>query len=107
QRQPFRDVPSRWRDEILAQCSFAADAQIGNAFKRSAGWRGWVWPSPLAWGVLAAIWIICLTIDGADAPHATEPSAFTIRNTPSPNSATALFVFGPSRDFDTLWPGNL
>lgn len=29
-------------------------------------WRDWFWPSPLAWGAIAAVWLVAL---------ATEPSA--------------------------------
>ena len=29
-------------------------------------WRDWFWPSPLAWGAIAAVWLVA---------RATEPSA--------------------------------
>ncbi len=29
-------------------------------------WRDWFWPSPVAWGAIAAVWLVAL---------ATEPSA--------------------------------
>lgn len=34
-------------------------------------WRDWFWPSPLAWGAIAAVWLVAL---------ATEPSAPSAEN---------------------------
>jgi len=45
--QPFRPVPSSWRREILNATPVPP-----------AAWREWLWPSPVAWGALAAAWVL-------------------------------------------------
>lgn len=42
-----RPLPPAWRREILAACEKPVAAR----------WRDWLWPSPIAWGALAAIWV--------------------------------------------------
>ena len=37
-------------------------------------WRDWLWPSPLAWGALAAIWVVVLARESSSAPR-VEPFA--------------------------------
>ena len=32
-------------------------------------WRDWLWPSPLAWGALAAIWVIVLARESSSSPR--------------------------------------
>lgn len=55
QRQPFRRVPAAWRREILN----AAPAP---------SWREWLWPSPVAWGAVAAAWVLIVALQLA-MPH--------------------------------------
>jgi hypothetical protein len=68
QRQPLRPVPAEWREEILAQASRASRVE------RRAQKRPWpsslvsrlstiLWPHPVAWAGLAAIWIFVFTVD--------------------------------------------
>jgi hypothetical protein len=56
--QPFRTPPAELRRTVLAACEPAP----------RAAWREWLWPSPTAWGALAAVWLLCLAADVADAP---------------------------------------
>ena len=51
----FREPPQDIRRQVLA------------ATPRWT-WRDWLWPSPLAWGAIAAVWLVAL---------ATEPSALS------------------------------
>lgn len=41
-------------------------------------WRDWLWPSPLAWGALAALWVIAFVCEPPSSPRAerfaTAPS---------------------------------
>ena len=37
-------------------------------------WRDWLWPSPLAWGALAAVWVVVLARESA-SPARLEPFA--------------------------------
>ncbi len=76
QRQPLRQVPAEWRGEILA----AADVSrrtipaVGRAFTSAATNQSWLstlnaqlstilWPHPVAWAGLAAVWILILAVD--------------------------------------------
>jgi len=56
--QPLRAVPPEWRGEILA-----AAAKGGRKETTVSGWRGWLWPSPYAWGALAAVWVVILGLN--------------------------------------------
>jgi hypothetical protein len=66
QRQPLRQVPGEWREEILA----AAEVQLPGALKRSEGGSTFIaqlstilWPHPKAWAGLAAVWILILAVN--------------------------------------------
>jgi hypothetical protein len=66
QRQPLRQIPGEWREEILV----AAEVQLLGAPKRSEGGSTLVsrlssllWPHPAAWAGLAAVWILILAVD--------------------------------------------
>jgi len=63
--QPLRHVPPEWRAEILA----SAPAPC------SADWRGWLWPSPYAWGALAAVWLVIVGLSVAAHPGINGPMA--------------------------------
>ena len=84
QRQPLREIPPAWREEILA----VAEASRLSAPARESTFaallrlrlRELFWPAPQAWAALAAVWLVIL-----GAHFATrEPSLgeFTRRTTP-------------------------
>lgn len=68
-RQTLRPAPDNWREEILlaarqaqplvARVSKSADHPIGRPPLRSMAQRltSLLWPHPVAWGALAAVWI--------------------------------------------------
>jgi len=75
QRQPLRQVPAEWREEILA--AVAADVnrrqEVSREFTFAATRRSWLstlnsqlstilWPHPQAWAGLAAVWILILAV---------------------------------------------
>ena len=64
--QSLRDVPSAWRAEILASASAVGQEPVAGA----KGWRGWLWPSPYAWGGLAAVWLVIIGLNAAAQPGA-------------------------------------
>jgi len=79
QRQPLRQIPTGWREEILA----AADVnrrqiinreEVGRGFTSAATRRSSLsslrsqlsaifWPHPAAWAGLAAVWMVILTVN--------------------------------------------
>jgi len=66
QRQPLREMPSAWREEILSaahktESSHHRSPERLAAQKRGeGGWRARFWPHPTAWGALAAVWLVIL-----------------------------------------------
>lgn len=72
-RQPLRRPPPEWRGEILAVASRARprareSAAMGALSSLYSRLSSVLWPSPVAWGGLAAIWLVLLTF------HATSPA---------------------------------
>jgi hypothetical protein len=72
QGQPMRELPSEWRNEILAIAQQAADPQHAARNTRSVSHflstinhqlSTFLWPSPKAWAGLAAVWIAILAIN--------------------------------------------
>jgi hypothetical protein len=51
-------------------------------------WRDWLWPSPLAWGALAAIWVVVFARDFASSRGVpSEPAAIA----PAPSQTRSPF----------------
>jgi len=69
-QQPFRPVPTEWREEILA-ATRAVRAFRHSSLDTHHSWPStlvarlstFFWPSPVAWAGLAAIWILILAVD--------------------------------------------
>jgi hypothetical protein len=72
QRQPLRQVPAEWREEILVAADVnrrqATSCEVGRGFTSTAPRRSLLstlnsqlstllWPHPTAWAGLAAVWI--------------------------------------------------
>ena len=72
--QPPRPIPSAWRAGILRQATVAGSTAAPEAKGRSlAWWRAWLWPNPVAWGGLAAAWLLILGLGWlTDAPAGSE-----------------------------------
>jgi hypothetical protein len=67
-RQPLRQVPAEWREEILSAASKVGTARRavrGRAARASLpNWLSTLlWPNPQAWAGLAAIWILIFAMD--------------------------------------------
>lgn len=67
QRMPLKQPPGEWREEILAAAStVAADVNQRTSsvreLKFAATWqqrlRDLFWPHPVAWGAMAAVWLV-------------------------------------------------
>jgi hypothetical protein len=67
-RQPLRQVPAAWREEILAvavrHSSYSCGEIRSSSFFAILNRRlvSWFWPHPAAWGGLAAIWIFIFAV---------------------------------------------
>ena len=60
-QQPMREVPAAWREEILSAARTAqapAPSRPSTLDPRPVWWRELFWPNPVAWGALAAIWLV-------------------------------------------------
>ena len=95
QRQPLRQIPDEWREEILRQGRRAAVHEIGDADTASLPTLKWrttlanlFWPHPKAWAGLAAVWILIFAVDFSirdKTPVVAEKSA-----PPSPEMVAEL-----------------
>jgi hypothetical protein len=91
--QALRQPPAEWKSEILAA---AARAQVCSAVSpESRNEDGFyarlaaiLWPSPVAWGALAAVWL-ALAVFKVAAPGTPPATA----NSSSSNSAFLFYAF--------------
>lgn len=68
QRQPLREMPAKWRGEILSAARHAmAPAPRSWASSFRAQISALLWPCPQAWAGLAAIWLGILVVNFATA----------------------------------------
>jgi hypothetical protein len=93
QRQPLRQIPDEWREEILV----AADVNRRNlpvreftfaatTFRRLLSIR--LWPCPRAWAALAAVWVVILAVN---LSLRDNPGTFVANSAPpSPQVLAAL-----------------
>ena len=90
-QQPFRTLPVDWRADVLGIPANVVAVP-------SASWRDWFWPSPRAWGALAALWLLLATLQLGSRP--TSPTA---KQAPEPAPAVqtspTLLSFHNAREF--------
>lgn len=75
-RQPWRPVPPAWRSEILTP--------VKSAPARSSLWREFLWPTPWAWGALAAVWILVVGFSSAAEQTARRGVSLARRDSTPP-----------------------
>ncbi len=76
-RQPIRPLPAAWKAEILAAARRAGDPPAVRRSSLGAVLRDWLWPHPVAWGGLAAAWVLIFGLNLAangDAPLVAWPA---------------------------------
>lgn len=93
-QQGFRMPPSEWREEILGPATKVV------AF-RSWTWRDWFWPSPQAWGALAALWIVFAILGQREpADVVPMPAQATIVAGEQGSRAVTLLSFHDPREIN-------
>jgi len=100
QRQPLREVPAAWREEVLeaarrASASRASRLELSQA---CPWWREWLWPCPQAWAGLAALWIIILGLNAA----APAGPGLTAKQSAAPSSETEPTLAAQRRELARL-----
>jgi hypothetical protein len=69
-QQPFRSLPTEWREDILRATRTGLSSQPSTInHQPQLRWRDWLWPSPVAWAGLAAAWVAIIALNlAAGAP---------------------------------------
>lgn len=66
-RQPLRQVPSEWREEILVAAGMSrrkeSVRELTFAAVLKTRLRELLWPNPRAWAGLAAIWVVIVAVN--------------------------------------------
>ena len=82
-RQPLRPIPPGWRNQILPA--------------RESRWREWLWPSPVAWATLVAVWVVIIGLQLACRPSPTAGSTATGNSAAWANRQQLLHEFTGGR----------
>ncbi len=83
QRVPPRQVPGRWREEILG--AVAEITRVSPVPRPGIGdlLRAWLWPNPQAWAGLGAAWVLILGLTlASEEPAPTETARQLARPSP-------------------------
>ena len=87
-QQAFRQPPAELR---AALCEDAENGIVPPSWT----WRDWFWPSPAAWGALAALWVAFAAVSFSDSPTASSASNLAQQ----PLTTTTLLSYHTPRDF--------
>jgi len=89
-RQKLRPVPAAWREEILTAAREAAKTETQPPAGNDSFIQYWkhrlsnlLWPHPVAWGGLAATWLVIFALNIASSDPA-EPRMARDTSPPSP-----------------------
>src|ERR1017187_1196065 len=100
QRQPVRQIPGEWREQILTAARLASPAQHASRITHHAPpspsllstihhqLSALLWPHPVAWAGLAAVWVVILGVN-----LTTQNTSTVIATQPSPASPQVFMVF--------------
>jgi hypothetical protein len=88
-RQPLRPAPPGWRDGILAAARGASSVKksqsvAGSSFLSVLNQRlaSLLWPHPVAWGGLAAVWILLFMVNFSLRDHVPALAEKTVPQSP-------------------------
>lgn len=93
ERQPLRQIPSEWREEILAVARRKATVENRTQVQLSLSvllnrLSALLWPNPRAWAGLAAIWLVILAVNFSLRDQSPVFAEKTV--TPSPKVMVVL-----------------
>ena len=75
-RQPLAPPPATWRDEIIAAASASIPrTHVVREPDLLTGWRAFLARIPLAWGALAALWLLIIGVNSLMSGPSGVPSA--------------------------------
>jgi hypothetical protein len=99
QRQPLRQIPGEWRQEILQATTDAQQTAVKSQREPVASasllstlnsqLSTLLWPCPQAWAALAATWLVILGLHLASGDNTPQR---LVRQKPSPSSELFLAV---------------
>lgn len=88
-QQAFRQPPAELRAALFGE---AENVIVPPSWT----WHDWLWPSPSAWGVLAALWLVFAALSFSGSPTASSSS--NLAHQPLPT--TTLLSYHTARDFN-------
>ena len=104
QRQALQPPPAAWREEILqAARANIPTAVSGRESELLTGWRALLARIPLAWGAVAALWLVILGVNSFMA----GPAIATIASTSAPAPRDAMTVWNLQRTGESLLANRL
>ena len=77
-RQPLRQIPAAWREEILSAARATARPRPSIPNSRPSWLSALLWPKPRAWAGLAALWVLVFALHLAardDSPAIAKQTA--------------------------------
>lgn len=88
-RQPLRQIPMEWREEIMDAARRVPDHQLSTLSPQpTSWWRELLWPCPQAWAGLAAVWAVIFVLNVASRDPVQV--AKTSKAVPAPEILIAL-----------------
>ncbi|MBI5396978.1 MAG: hypothetical protein HZA91_16905 [Verrucomicrobia bacterium] len=79
---PPRRVPAAWRDDILAAARREQAPRVARpSLPDRPWWLEWLWPNPVAWGTLAAAWVVIFALHAATPASSGSQTASASNNT--------------------------
>ena len=79
---PPRRLPAAWRSDILAAAhAERAPETIRPTATARPWWLEWLWPNPIAWGTLAAAWVVIFALQATTPAPSGSQTASASSNT--------------------------
>jgi len=92
-QQTFRAPPPDLREAIFGRAEVTSNIVEPACWT----WRDWFWPSPQAWGALAAVWVVFAVLSMGNRP---APGALASARTPPPEFSATLLSYHTTSDLN-------